>query len=156
MAGVLQPRDVAGVGGGADQSAVGRPPAHVAGALEQVAVDDLNGVQRQVGETLAAKIDQHPAAGFLDLAGVGFHRVAEIRGDMIDLLGDIADFLGDHAEGGTGGAGAAGFDARIECQNLGGGHDRLNGADLVAGHLGDVVGQLQDGVVLHVLLLLMH
>ena len=53
-------------------------------------------------------------------------------------------------------AGAAGFDARIECQNLGGGHDRLNGADLVAGHLGDVVGQLQDGVVLHVLLLLMH
>ncbi len=44
-----------------DQGAVGRPPAHVAGPLIQVAVDQFDGIERQVGQARALALRGHVA-----------------------------------------------------------------------------------------------
>ena len=47
------------IGGAIDHGGVGRPPAHVAGPLIEVAVDQLDGVERKVDQPLALRLLGH-------------------------------------------------------------------------------------------------
>ncbi len=81
-----------------DDGGIGRPPAHVAGALIEIAVDQLDGVQRQIDHALAARAVGHLRDRIHQIAGAVGELAFELAGDGLDLLTDIADFLRHHGK----------------------------------------------------------
>ena len=127
-----------------DDGGVGRPPAHVAGALIEVAVDQLDGVQRQIDHALAARAVGHLRDRGHQIAGPVGELAFELAGDGFDLLADIADFLRHHGKARALRAGARTFDQRVQRQHLHLVGDLLDRLGLLAGDLVDLGGQSGD------------
>lgn len=109
-----------GVGRGRaiDQRGIGRPPAHVAGPFIEVAVDQLDGVEREVDHALAARALAHAVDRGDEVAGALGQLAFEFAGDSLDLLADAADLLRHHREARALRAGARAFDQRVQRQHL--------------------------------------
>ena len=127
-----------------DDGGIGGPPAHVAGALIEVAVDQLDGVERQIHHALAARAVAHPRDRVHQIAGAVGELAFELPRDGLDLLADIADFLRDHGKAGALRAGARAFDQRVQRQHLHLVGDLLDRFGLVAGDLVDLGGEPRD------------
>ena len=90
---------------------IGGPPAHVAAALVQVAVDQVDVRQRQVGQARAAHVGLQLFQPFAQVgAGAVRHAVDLLRG-IADPARERVHLFGDHAEAAACSADADGFDA---------------------------------------------
>ena len=102
-----------------DDGRIGRPPANVAGTFVKVAVDDLDHVEGEVGEPLAAHLLDHPLAELAELGDRAGKLGLEVVGDVGDAAGNGFHLAGDHGEAAAGIAGARRLDEGVERQNLG-------------------------------------
>ncbi len=86
------------VGGAIDHGGVGGPPAHVAGALVEVAVDDLDGIEGEIDAALRPRLGGEPSHRL----GQGIDAAPQIggqrSGQLFDLARDVADLLSHHRE----------------------------------------------------------
>ncbi len=105
-------------GSAVDHGRVGCPPAHVAGAFIEIAVDQLDGVERQIDHALAARALAHPLNRGDEVAGALGQLGLELAGDGLDLLADAAHLLRHHGEARALRAGARAFDQRVQRQHL--------------------------------------
>ncbi|MFO0004526.1 MAG: hypothetical protein ACK559_25700, partial [bacterium] len=78
----------AGAGAGLDQRGLGGPPAHVAAALVEGAVEHIGGPQREVGEPRAAHAGHEAAPELLQLPGARRELMGERLRQGVDLLRD--------------------------------------------------------------------
>ncbi len=108
---------VVGCRGGVDHGGVGRPPADIAGAFVQVAVDQLDGVERQVDQARALGLGRQIVGQAFQRGDFDAQFVGHQFGDVLDLTGNLANFIGDDGETGAHVAGALGFDQGIERQD---------------------------------------
>jgi hypothetical protein len=130
-----------GRGRAIDHRRIGRPPAHVAGSLIEIAVDQLDRVQGQIHHALAAQAVGHARHRAHQAAGALGQLVLKLAGDGLDLLADAAHLLRDHRKSRALGTGARAFDQRIQCQHLHLVGDLLDRLGLLAGDLVDLGGQ---------------
>ncbi len=129
--------------GGGDDGGVGRPPAHVAGALVEIAVDDLDGVAREIDQPLAARLGDHAGADLAQFGTGGGELRLHVGGEAADLHRHRFHLGGDDAESLAGIAGARRLDRRVEGEDAGLRGDRGDRAALRGGDLGGAIGQRQ-------------
>ncbi|CAM3515184.1 hypothetical protein BUGL105410_36595 [Burkholderia gladioli] len=126
---------------------IGGPPAHVAGAFIEVAVDDIDHVQREIGTTLPVvrvhAID-HAVAEFGQPRQRTDQFLVEDVGDLADPLRDMLHLVGHHGEPLAGLAGARRLDQRVEREEGGFAIDVVDVADLAGGEAPDFVRQVDD------------
>jgi hypothetical protein len=127
-----------------DDGGVGRPPAHVAGSLIEVSVDQLDGVERQIHHALAARPIGHLRDRCHQIAGPVRELAFELTGDGFDLLADVAHFLRHYGKARALRTGARTFDQRVQRQHLHLIGDLLDRFGLLAGDLVDLGGQSRD------------
>jgi hypothetical protein len=106
---------------------IGRPPAHVGGALVEVANDELDQGLREVGKPRPLhdplQLLRHRAAQ----RNAAQHRAAEAVGDLVGLVGQELHFLGDDRKALARLTGARCLDDGVEREQPGLHDDRLVG-----------------------------
>ena len=133
-----------GFGGGVDDGAVGRPPADIAAALIEVAVDELDGIQGEIDHAGAVRRLGHGAGEGgkpLDLAA---EFDVEPLGQGVDLLGNATDFLADDGKAAADLAGACRLDQGIEGKDLHAARYGANVGDLLNGEIARGDGAVDD------------
>ena len=116
-----------------DQGGVGRPPAHVAAALVEVPVDQLDGVQGEVHAAGRARLAGEPRDGLGEVVHAGAEARLQGCGQRLDLGRDGPDLLRDDREAGSLLAGMGRLDERVQRQQLHAVGDRLDGAEVGRG-----------------------
>jgi hypothetical protein len=124
-----------------DDRAIGRPPAHVAGALIEIAVDDIDRVQRQIDQPRALRLLGHQPGQAIERRDLAGELGIERRRNAADFGGYAAHFLRDDCEAAPRVAGALRLDHRVEREDLGAAGD-LRSA--IGGGGRDVLGELDD------------
>jgi hypothetical protein len=90
------PEPLAGVGRagrvgfahGFDHGRIGGPPAHVARALVEVAIDDVDQIERQVGQPLCL-LRLHALQHVIAQLGQPFHLGGQVGGQRVGQLADL-------------------------------------------------------------------
>ena len=119
-------------GNAVHHGAVGRPPAHVARAFVEIAIDNLDRVKRKIHEAGALRLARHPPHQRFQLCDLATQLLFQRPGDGRDLAANVANLLRDDRESPAGFTGACRLDHRVERQDA---HPRRNLLDL--GHLLD-------------------
>jgi hypothetical protein len=127
--------------GAVDDGGIGGPPAYVAGSLIEVAVDQFDGIEREVDHALAARPLGHPLDRAHQVAGPLGQLGFELTRDRLDLLADAAHFLRHHGKARTLRAGTGTFDQRVQRQHFHLVGDVLDRFGLLAGDPVDLGGQ---------------
>ena len=127
-----------------DHGAVRGPPAHVAGPLEEVSVDQLDGVQRQVDQALAGQVIDDLTADGLEQAGLLRQFLDQTVGDLGYFRGHALDLAGDDREATSQFADPSALDQGVECQDPGAASDRLDVGDLLPADPSDFLAEADD------------
>ena len=120
------------------------PPPHVAGALVEISVDDLDGVQGEIRQALTAQMTQDRPADGREFVQIGANLAFQRRGDRVDLGRDLLELLGDDGETLARLARARRHDQGVDRQHLGRPVHPSDLADLGPRHARQSVGKVQD------------
>ncbi|GJD70131.1 hypothetical protein MMMDOFMJ_3073 [Methylobacterium gnaphalii] len=112
---------------------IGGPPAHVACPLIEVAVDDLDGVEREIDAAVGARLFGQSRDGMGEFVDARAQADPEPGGDPFDFRRDGANLLGDDGEPGTLVARMRRLDQRVERQKLHAARDRLDRVEIRRG-----------------------
>ena len=112
--------------GGVNQCGIGGPPAHVAAAFVEVAVDEVDGVERQVAQAAVGGFLGEPVGQHVEFAG-------DAGGSVFDALcgafgggREFGQLLGHHGKPAPGFACPSGFHAGVHRQDVDGAVDALD------------------------------
>jgi hypothetical protein len=133
-----------GRGGAVDDGGIGGPPEHVAGTFIEIAVDQFDGIERQVDHPFAPRPLGHALHRAHEVAGALGQLTFEVPRDALDLLADAAHLLRDHREARALRARARTFDQCIQRQHLHLVGDLLDRSGFFARDLVDLGGQAGD------------
>ena len=123
------------------------PPADVAGPLVEIAVHDLDAVQRQVGEagaTVAVDHTRNACAEAIELLDLAVEVRLQFARHLLDRRRDFLDLARHHREAATGFAGPRRLDQRVQGQDPGAVGDVLDGCDAGRDGLRDRGRQIDD------------
>ena len=127
--------------------AVGCPPADIAGAFIEVAVNDFDGIACQIGKAVAPVFERHILPCRADagriLGDAGMERCRK-RGD---LSGNRPHFLGNHGKALASLAGTGRFKPRVHRDDTGMEHDLIEFGDFALGLFGHFQSNGQNIVV---------
>ena len=132
------------VRGAIHHGGIGGPPAHVAGALIEVSIDQFDGVECEIDHAFAARSLGHFLDRVHQVGGSSGQLGFQLSGDVLHLLADAADFLRHHGKARAERAGARAFDQRVQRQHFHLVGDLLDRPGLLAGDLIDLGGQSRD------------
>jgi hypothetical protein len=146
------PETTAAVGGGlrilagraVHHGGVRGPPAHVAGTFVKVAVDDLDHVQGEIGESCSPKPRDERVSQGVELPDARIQSLLESGNDLGDLVGDGFHLAGDDGEADSGLPGACRLDGGVHRQQLGGHGDPVDVSHPLGNQGGDLVSKSDD------------
>lgn len=130
--------------GAVHHGGVGRPPAHVAGPLIEIAVGDLDGIEREIDQALRARLLGDLLGRLLERADPPAQILLQLGCELGDLGRDRAHLAGDHREAAPVLAGATRLDQGIERENAHAPGDGLDDPDVRVGEGAHRIGCLGD------------
>jgi hypothetical protein len=136
---------VGGIGRTVDDRAVGRPPAHVAGTLIKIAVDDLDRVERKIDQPSADRGVRHAGRRVAKVVDLGCEFCPKLFGDVLDPRRDLPHLGCDHRKTAAVVAGARTLDQRVQRQHPQRAGDLLDFGDLARCRVADEV-RTRNGV----------
>jgi hypothetical protein len=122
-----------------DHGAVGRPPADVATSFVEIAIDDLDHVEREVCQTCAASFGSERFADVIEFGELGIQIAAEASGDLLNRIADATDLLRDDCKSTAMLTSTRGLDLCIDRQHACQARDLLNLSQALTRDLTDFV-----------------